>query len=980
MNFGISSPRTLGRAANGNQPGIETSHSLNRAGGFSFEVNQALLKEDDDLLRHTFIEVFRHHHPQLANKVDVIFALAQAWSMSESDADFEMLEQRLSALRPDERILVASAFSQLLSLHNLTEEIVTARVETAQRLGDVEFSTRSTNKSFQYLINQKKVAPEEIHAALCGQTVDLVFTAHPTQALRHSLLKKYGAIRNEVGKLHHVRMSQYEQQETLDEIRSQVQAAWRTDEIRRRKPTPQDEARQGLTYFHETIYQGLPIFLRRIDTALKAIKQPPIPLDHSLFSFGAWMGGDRDGNPFVTPDTTRDVVIGARLSAINLLGEQIERLMFDVSVWRASPALIEHARAVQNRSRGDGTMLDTKKNTVDVVFVSLHEPYRIILSEVRERLNQTRDVLMHCLGHPAISVREALEQDPVAFSDDGEEVMGTLKECYESLMATGDKHIAESKLLDVIRQAKTFGLFLCRLDIRQESSKHCEALDAITSYLGLGSYKEWDEEKRMDFLVKELVSKRPLLPPTLPMSAEVEDVIDTFKMLASLPPGSLGAYIISMAHTASDVLAVELLQKECCVTPTLRVVPLFETLDDLEYAETAMRELFSCPWYSAHIDGKQECMIGYSDSGKDAGRVAAAWGLYEVQEKLVAVANEFNIHMTLFHGRGGTVGRGGAPAHLAVLSQPPGTINGTIRVTVQGEVVEQQFGEKEIAFRTMDLYTSAVLEASLATMDHPKPEYRQVMADMSKISCAAYRAVVREDPNFLEFFQTVTPVSELGRMNIGSRPAKRKAHNSIDTLRAIPWIFAWTQIRFHLPVWLGVGEALQAMIDAGKLELLQEMYQGWMFFRVLLDMLEMVFAKADHRVVKMYEKHLVKPDLQGLGENLLGRLNKSEELMLKVMKHSGLLSSSSTALLQQKLQLRAPYVAPLNILQVYCLKALREIESGKSPEECMANVDLDADALAIMSRGDAKHPFEAALEDTLIITMKGIAAGMQNTG
>jgi phosphoenolpyruvate carboxylase len=439
-------------------------------------------------------------------------------------------------------------------------------------------------------------------------------------------------------------------------------------------------------------------------------------------------------------------------------------------------------------------------------------------------------------------------------------------------------------------------------------------------------------------------------------------------MLAELPTDSLGAYIISMAHTASDVLAVELLQKECGIENTLRVVPLFETLDDLEYAETAMRQLFANSWYFDHIKGNQEVMIGYSDSGKDAGRVAAAWGLYEVQERLVQVADEYKVHLTLFHGRGGTVGRGGAPAHLAVLSQPPGTIRGTIRVTVQGEVVEQQFGEKEIAFRTMDLYTGAVLEATLAPTQQPSQVWRDTMAEMSKVSCEAYRAVVRGDPRFIDFFQSVTPVNELGRMNIGSRPAKRKAAGSIDTLRAIPWIF---------------GEAMKAVMDKGPqgLELLQDMYQNWMFFRVMLDMLEMVFAKADPRIVKVYERHLVDPQLHPLGDDLLRRCNDAEECLLRVMKHSGLLSSQSTAFLQQKLQLRAPYVAPLNILQVYCLKTLREVSAGKPLEEIFKGTKStpDADGLALMSRGEG-DPMLAAVEDTMVITMKGVASGMQNTG
>jgi phosphoenolpyruvate carboxylase len=372
-------------------------------------------------------------------------------------------------------------------------------------------------------------------------------------------------------------------------------------------------------------------------------------------------------------------------------------------------------------------------------------------------------------------------------------------------------------------------------------------------------------------------------------------------------------------------------------------------------------------------------MIGYSDSGKDAGRMAAAWGLYEVQEKLVKAADEFGVHMTLFHGRGGTVGRGGAPAHLAVLSQPPKTIKGTLRVTVQGEVMEQQFGEKEIAFRTMDLYTGAVLEATLAPISEPKPEWREAMKKMSEVSCEAYRSVVRGNEKFIDFFQSLTPVSELGKMNIGSRPAKRRAAGSIDTLRAIPWIFAWTQIRFHLPVWLGLGEALKQIADDGGERTLSEMYQKWTFFRVTLDMLEMVFAKADPRIVKVYERHLVSQDLRNLADDLLDRFHQTESAMLQVMKHPGLLSSQSTAFLQQKLQLRAPYVAPLNILQVYCLKILRSVENGTPIEEVIPDYEPSDSALALMSRGQ-NNPLVAAVEDTMIITMKGIAAGMQNTG
>lgn len=946
-----------------------------------------LMKEDDSLLRDTFLSIIRHHNPKLASKVDVVFALSSAWVMTESGTDFEMLERRLSDLNPDEMILVSSAFSQMLNLHNLSEDISNAQAERAARMGEVEMSTRSTNRSFKKLITERDdVSPEDIYQALCKQEVELVFTAHPTQALRGSLLKKYAKIRNEIDRLHNSRMSPYEQIEAHEAVRSHIMAAWRTDEIRRNKPSPQDEMRQGLSYFHETIFHSLPVFQRRIDTALKNIGQPMLPLEHNLFKFGSWMGGDRDGNPFVTPETTREVVITARLSAVNLYFQQVDSLMFDLSIWRCNAELQALAEQVNAKQTQDSHMLAEerkRKNYADFWNpIPVTEPFRVVLSDVRDRLYHTRELLHHCLVHSSMNVREVLENDPGAYYIQ-EELLAPLKVMYNSLQETGDDSIANGRLLDAMRQVQCFGMGMVKLDIRQESTRHSDVLDTVTQYLGLGSYHEWDEAQRMKWLLGELTGKRPLLPPTLHTSAEQADVLNTFRVIAQLPPDSLGAYVISMARSASDVLAVVLLQRECGVTDTLRVAPLFETLDDLHNSEASMESLLSNEWYVSQIGGRQECMIGYSDSGKDAGRLAAAWGLYEVQEKLAAVADKYKVKLTLFHGRGGTVGRGGGPTHLAILSQPPGTINGSLRVTIQGEVIEQQFGEKELCFRTLDLYTSAVLEASLNPTTSPKPQWRTLMETMSQVSCDAYRNVVRKDPRFIDFFGQSTPVSELGRMNIGSRPAKRKAAPSLDTLRAIPWIFAWTQTRFHLPVWLGVGEAFKALIEDGKLETLQEMYQQWPFFSVTLDMMEMVFAKADPRVAQFYEVALVDKSLWPFGDDLRARFQQTKDVLLQVLGHKGLLQSTGTRFLQQKLQLRAPYVTPLNILQVYCLKAIRAIEAGERIDpkyENYAPTDSEMKALLARDPNAHKHPYKSAVEDTMIITMKGISAAMQNTG
>lgn len=943
-----------------------------------------LLKEDDSLLRNTFFTILKHHHPKLAAKLDVIFALSSAWSLTESDSDFSLLEQRLSDLNPSELILMSSALSQLLNLHNLSEEVSQAQHERAVRMGEIEQSTRSTNRSFKKLISANRIAPSEIYETICHQTVDLVFTAHPTQAIRQSLLKKYAKVRVDVERLHNSRMSPYEKLECLEAIRSEISAAWRTDEIRRQKPTPQGEMRQGLGYFHETICPALPVFYRRIDTALKQIGQPMLPLDHNLFNFGSWMGGDRDGNPFVTPETTRDVVITARLSAVNLYFSTIEKLLFELSIWRSNKELMELASKIHAKQSADPYALAEerkRKNYWEFYgIIPLTEPFRLVLSEMRDRLWHTREILHHCLVHPSLPLRSTLENDPRAYASK-QELLQPLMVLYRSLVETGDAAIANGRLLDTIRQVQCFGLGMMTLDVRQESSRHSAALSAITDYLGLGLYEEWDEEKRVEWLLTELTGKRPLMPPNLNTTPENADVLNTFKVCAELPSDSLGAYVISMARAASDVLAVVLLQRECGMRDYMRVAPLFETLDDLDNSEEQMTKLLTNAWYKAHIKGSQECMIGYSDSGKDAGRLAAAWSLYEVQEKLCKVAEREGVKLTLFHGRGGTVGRGGGPAHLAVLSQPPGTIKGALRVTIQGETMEQQFGETEVCFRTLDLYTSAVLEASLNPAPYPKQEYREAMAEMSKVSCEAYRSVVRGDERFVDYFGAATPVSELGRMNIGSRPAKRKSAPTIDTLRAIPWIFAWTQTRFNLPVWLGMGAAFQAMEQAGKLQLLQEMYQQWPFFSVTLDMVEMVMAKSDPRVAQFYENALVDKKLWSLGDELRTKYGQTKQALLKIVRHTGLLQSANTSMLQAKLALRTPYVTPLNILQVLCLKAVRDMEKEASAKYANYQAeDEETNQLLRLDPYSNKEPFKAAVEDTMILTMKGISAGMQNTG
>ncbi|KAG6416858.1 hypothetical protein SASPL_124299 [Salvia splendens] len=867
----------------------------------------------------------------------------------------------------------------MLNLANLAEEVQIAyRRRNKLKKNDFSDEASATTESdieetLKRLVGELNKTPEEVFEALKNQTVDLVFTAHPTQSVRRSLLQKHARIRDYLTQLNAKDITPDDKQELDEALQREIQAAFRTDEIRRNPPTPQDEMRAGMSYFHETIWKGVPKFLRRVDTALKNIGiNERVPYNAPLIQFSSWMGGDRDGNPRVTPEVTRDVCLLARMMAANLYFSQIEDLMFELSMWRCSDELHVRAEELHSSSKRDA------KHYIEFwKQVPVNEPYRVILGDVRDKLSQTRERARQLLTNGTSDI-----PDELTFTNT-EEFLEPLELCYRSLCASGDRAIADGSLLDFLRQVSTFGLSLVRLDIRQESDRHTDVMDAITRHLEIGSYKEWPEERRQEWLLSELSGKRPLFGPDLPKTEEIADVLDTFHVLAELPSDSFGAYIISMATSPSDVLAVELLQRECHVKTPLRVVPLFEKLADLEAAPAAVARLFSIDWYRERINGKQEVMIGYSDSGKDAGRLSAAWQLYKAQEDLIKVAKEFGVKLTMFHGRGGTVGRGGGPTHLAILSQPPDTIHGSLRVTVQGEVIEQSFGEEHLCFRTLQRFTAATLEHGMHPPIAPKPEWRALMDEMAVIATKEYRSVVFQEPRFVEYFRLATPELEYGRMNIGSRPSKRKPSGGIESLRAIPWIFAWTQTRFHLPVWLGFGAAMNEIIrkDIKNLQMLRDMYNGWPFFRVTIDLIEMVFAKGDPKIGALCDKLLVSEDLWAFGEQLRANYHATQDMILQVAGHKEILEGDPY--LRQRLRLRDPYITVLNVCQIYTLKRIRDptysVKVGPHLSKEIMEMDTSKPADELVKLNPTSE-YAPGLEDTLILTMKGIAAGLQNTG
>ena len=897
---------------------------------------QAPLRADVRLLGETLGAVLRAcGEPGLYEAVEDVRARSKAARGGDAAAGLA-LEARLAALPPKRAHEVAKAFAHFLDLANVAEQHHRIRRRRAWLAAGAAPQRASPEESFGRLL-AAGVAPDTLWATVDALSIELVLTAHPTQSQRRTLGKKYAEVARLLDERDRVTMVTHEREAWDAALARLVRAAWETPDVRRARPTPEDEARTGLVAIEQVLWDAVPALLRRVDAARRALGGPALPDDAAPVRFGSWMGGDRDGNPNVTPETTRRVTLLGRWMAADLYHREVDALRDDLSIGRASEEL---CAAVGPQCAW--------------------EPYRALLKPLRDRLAATRAWAAAALDAP-------LPPPPDAILSLAE-LRAPLLLCRRSLHATGDDALADGRLRDLLWRVAAFGLTLVRLDLRQESSRHTEALDHVTRAVGLGAYAEWDEPARVAFLAGELDGTRPLVPPDLwddpTVPERVRDVLGTFAVAARTPDGSLGAYVISMAHAPSDVLAVALLQREARARfhphgapdgPPMRVVPLFETLADLERAGEVVAALLAIPWFRARVaaaGGRHEVMIGYSDSAKDAGQLAATWALYRAQEAVVAASRAAGLRVTLFHGRGGTVGRGGGPTHAAIRAQPPGSVDGALRVTEQGEAIQARFGLPGIAVRTLEVYTTAVLEATLLPPAPPRPEWRATMDRLAATARDAYRAVVYEDPAFVPYFRASTPVDELARLNIGSRPARRGSPSGgVETLRAIPWQFAWTQVRLLLPAWLGTVEALDAEIAAGGAAGLRGMDAEWPFFATTLDLLEMVLAKALPDVQARYEALLVPPPIPPLGADLRRRFVATRTTLLALRGRTTLLEDAPV--LRRSIAVRNPYVDPLNVLQAVLLKRAREHVDG---------------------------PDARTLDEALLTTLTGVAAGMRNTG
>jgi phosphoenolpyruvate carboxylase len=841
---------------------------------------------------------------QWLNTIEEIRRLSKSAGPDDRQQVIHQLQSLFASMSVDQLNRVAAAFSQFLNLANIAEEQYTV-------------AQHQDNPVADYLcqLKQQGFNRDELQKNLHRLSIELVLTAHPTEVTRRTLINKYRQIADQLEQLDINKALNKDSRKVELRIAELIAQAWHTHKIREQRPSPVDEARWGFAVIEHSLWDAIPQFVKELEQALKDQFDLTLPLDANPVKVASWMGGDRDGNPRVTAEVTTEVLLLSRWKAADLFLQDIEKLIAELSITPATDELIALAGGNQT------------------------EPYREVLRQLRKQLSELRDRITDKLAG------DNIHPGKLVFSQ--QQLLAPLLACYRSLHQRGLSLIANGALKDTLIRAYCFGTHLLKLDIRQDSERHQQVLSELTLYLGIGDYAEWDEQQKLDFLQKELSEKRPLFPRHWQPSPEVQEVLDTLRVIAENESQSFGIYIISMARSASDVLAVQLLLKESGVDWAMPVAPLFETLDDLNNAKTAAEQLLSIDCYRSYIQGHQYIMIGYSDSAKDAGVLSAAWAQYRAQEALVELADKYHVTLTLFHGRGGTIGRGGGPARAAILSQPPGSVKGGLRVTEQGETIRYKFGMPALALRSLNLYASAVLEALITPPPKPKRAWRDLMDQLSLEATAIYRSVVRHNPEFVDYFRQATPEQELANLPLGSRPAKRKPGGGIESLRAIPWVFAWSQNRLVLPSWLGAMQAIAGSMPQHQ-ETLEQMRLNWPFFRSRLSMLEMVFSKADPLLSAAYDQALVDPDKRPIGDQLRQQLSQDIATLLELSQINELMEQDPWN--RDSIAMRTPYLLPLHLVQIELLKRSRQ------------------------------EPENHKLQISLMMSIAGIAAGLRNTG
>ena len=881
-----------------------------------------LLREDIRYLGNILGRVIKKQEGEnFFNLVEKIRKLSKAnKSNNSSKHSHKRIIREIKKLNPKNTFKLTRAFAHFMNFINLAESIDASRSLNIYENDQKNVSNKNIfiEEIFEELFENKKIPDTKIYNLAKNLNIGIVLTAHPTEVKRRTLIQKYHKI-TEILEQRDLLKNFPIKLNLLDKkLYDEFTIIWNTDDLKRVRPTPFDEARWGLAIIEDSLWDTIPKVYRRLNSIFVKNMGKGLPKNFNPIEFGSWMGGDRDGNPFVTSKVTKEVILLSRWEAAKLYEKSLTKIIRSYSMQNCSKKIF---------------------SKVGKTF----EPYRVYLRPLRDKMRNThRSIEQHLI------YKKPLDRSKLLNSK--EEILKPLRVVRESLEENQNENIASGDLLDLMRRAKCFGINLAKLDIRQESSRHTQLLNELIKSKFNKNYNKLSEDKKIQLLKSLILSKKNIINKFNFKNKENKEVWSTFKTLADEPSECLGAYVISMTASASDILSISFLQKEAKIKEKLRVVPLFETLDDLINAKSIMESLFSKSWYRRLIKNKQEVMIGYSDSSKDAGKICASWHQYKAQEQIIKLAKKYSIEVVFFHGRGGSAGRGGGPIQATLRSQPPNSVNGKIRITDQGEVIQQKYGYEPLAKYNLCSYIGAVTEATLNPPPLPKNNWRTLIEKMSDISKSSYRKNINQSTEFIKYFKTVTPHVALGKLSIGSRPSKRKNIDNIKSLRAIPWVFAWTQIRLMLPAWLGSAEALRYANIKQFRKTLYEMEKNWPFFNSMLDMLDMVISKADPDISKIYEEYLADEKLKRVGQKLRFQFQVIKELNKKITPKEiiKLRKEFRTSVIVRNI-----YSEVLNIIQPL---VMNKIKKNKN-------------------KNNKKY-----LNDALLTSIAGISAAMKNTG
>ena len=894
------------------------------------------------------VEKLRKGHISLRNKND--------------SARRRRLDKLVASLDPEATEHVVRAFSIYFSLVNIAEE----EFQHKQRRREVGPRGFTWKGSFYNALNdfQKSEFSAEQVQALLNQTAYIpVFTAHPTESKRRTVMEAIRRIYLISDQLNEPRLNKLQKENIIEKLEEHIQILYKTNEVRVQKPEVIDEVKNGLYYYRESLFKSVPQTYRNLEKAIGRTygKDSGITVP-SMIKFGSWIGGDRDGNPFVKPETT---VTALRMQSREVLNEYLQQLQNLAKILTQSSLFCQPSDAFLEKLASDEKQVPQAFAEFPMRFKQ--EPYRRKLYIMQHRIRCNLELVESRL--------EGIEPNgncDIAY-DNEQTMLSDLYLIRDSLISHGDKISANSELQDLIRQVETFGFYLANLDIRQESTIHSQTVSEILKQIDGTDYNAMDETTRLQTLAQYISQPAPQIDKSQlgEMSAETVSVFEVMvKMREEISPNAFGTYVISMTHAASHVMEVMFLawltglagKKDNDWFCHVKVSPLFETVEDLTHIQPVMTQLFDDPTYTALLQASgnlQEVMLGYSDSCKDGGILASVWNLYQAQQQISELTRSRGIRLRMFHGRGGTVGRGGGPTHDAILSQPTGTVHGEIKFTEQGEVLSYKYSNQQTAVYELTMGVTGLLKASRNLIEEPepdKPEYLEIMAELAEAGEQSYRQLTDNTEGFLDYFYEATPVYEIGMMNIGSRPSHRKkTDRSKSSVRAIAWVFGWAQSRHTMPAWFGIGTALEKWLSnhENSVETLQKMYRNWPFFRALLSNSQMALFKGEMHIAKSYASLCENPETgKNVYKIISSEYERTTENVLHVAKINELMEE--TPHLALSLKRRNPYLDPLNQIQLTLLKKYRD------------------ESLDEETRGKWLHP--------LLRTISAIAAGMRNTG